>query len=134
MTRCKICLSEHHRADSCPDSTRPLFAQQEPDIPRQAMSQEICRRFNENRCFLRTCKYWHACSLCRGQHTALSCSQQRGAPMHPYGNRGYIRRPVNQVDGVYSVMSCTCNVINSYVWQLTQLHLNRCDSDCDIAR
>ena len=95
-TRCKICLSEHHGADSCPDSTRPLFAQQEPDIPRQATSQEICRRFNENRCFVRTCKYRHACSLCGGQHTALSCGQQRGAPEHPYGNRGDIRRPGNQ--------------------------------------
>ena len=79
-TRCKICLSEHHGADSCPDSTRPLFAQQEPDIPRQATSPEICRRFNENRCFVRTCNYRHACSLYGGQHTALCPAVNNAVP------------------------------------------------------
>ena len=93
-SRCRICLSEHHGTDACPDSTRPLFAHQEPDGQRQAPPQEICRRFNENRCFVRLCKYRHACSTCGAPHPALSCGQ-RNAPENPYGNRA-IRRPAGR--------------------------------------
>eukprot|EP00731_Ephydatia_muelleri_P007126 Em0003g1374a len=93
-SRCKICLSEHHGTDACPDSTRPLFAHQEPDCQRQAPPQEICRQFNENRCFVRLCKYRHACSTCGAPHPALSCGQ-RNAPENPYDNRD-IRRPAGR--------------------------------------
>ena len=85
VARCKVCLSEHHSVDACPDAPRFLLGQ--PDAPASRLSsQEICRRYNEERCFASSCKYRHACSNCSGNHPATNCgpSRARAAPTHPY--------------------------------------------------
>ena len=72
VARCKVCLSEYHSSDACPDAPRFLVGQ--PDAPAsQPSSQEICRRFNEARCFASSCEYRHACSICSGNHPATTC-------------------------------------------------------------
>ena len=83
ITRCRHCLSEFHISESCPE-----FQQQwGPWPPEYAMStvpprcyppgphQEACRKFNENRCFLRRCRYLHICSICSQPHPASFCAE-----------------------------------------------------------
>eukprot|EP00731_Ephydatia_muelleri_P011790 Em0006g684a len=98
-SRCRICLSEHHGTDACPDSTRPLFAHQEPDGQRQAPPQEICRRFNENRCFVRLCKYRHACSTCGAPHPALSSTGHYAYTSHLMQLQSFLPRPEGPTPG-----------------------------------
>ena len=38
---------------------------------------EICRRFNRGDCFLASCKFWHACSVCQQGHPARECPMLR---------------------------------------------------------
>eukprot|EP00731_Ephydatia_muelleri_P014516 Em0008g236a len=98
-TRCRICLSEHHGTDACPDSTRPLFTHQEPDGQRQAPPQKICRRFNENRCFVRLCKYRHAYSTCGAPHPALSSTGHYAYTSHLIQLQSFLPRPEGPTPG-----------------------------------
>ena len=95
-TRCRHCLSEHHATETCPDT--PVFPFAFPQLsmtsaapmgnmtqtrPPLARSGELCRKFNENRCFYRQCKHTHACSVCNGPHPAESCSHNRRGDPYP---------------------------------------------------
>ena len=95
ITRCRHCLSEFHTSESCPE-----FQQQwGPWPPEYAMStvpprfyppgphQEACRKFNENRCFLRRCRYLHVCSICSQPHPASFCAESPTRMRLPHQTR-----------------------------------------------
>ena len=95
ITRCRHCLSEFHTSESCPE-----FQQQwGPWPPEFAMSmvpprfyppgphQEACRKFNENRCFLRRCRYLHVCSICSQPHPASFCAESPTRMRLPHQTR-----------------------------------------------
>lgn len=81
ISRCRHCLSEFHSTEACPElpTAPPPWptpyalgpAQVPPPLP---AAQEICRKFNENRCFVRRCKYRHACLGCGQPHPVALCN------------------------------------------------------------
>ena len=104
IPRCQHCLSEHHSSEVCPDMTQfvlpwglasslqvaegpaqpgisvPLI-QQRPPIPQTHGAQQgICCKFNENRCFMRRCRFLHICSLCFYPHPAVQCPHRAYQP------------------------------------------------------
>ena len=86
LARCSYCLADDHTSAQCSrNPNRPQFLQWLPELwqcqppPRAASpSTEICRRFNEGRCKVSRCKYWHACSTCQGPQTWRECSRSKG--------------------------------------------------------
>ena len=101
-TRCKHCLSEHHMVDMCTDvpafpfvllmvsAPLPMPVPAQPPlcpIPQHPLprSGEVCRKFNENRCFYRQCRHVHACSMCTGPHPFVMCQR---SSRDPYPRRG----------------------------------------------
>ena len=102
-TRCKFCLGENHTFKTCPEmplvqfpvsllpaagaSTLPGSVPNRWPPPPQPIvcSGEVCRRFNEDRCYYKQCRYTHVCSICAGPHPAPSCPQSR---RDPYPRRG----------------------------------------------
>ena len=73
--RCVHCLSEHHISAVCPDTAVfcPPWQFQQQAQPQRQSAIETCRKFNENRCFVRQCKYRHACVMCDQPHPAAEC-------------------------------------------------------------
>ena len=75
-----------------------------PTPPPPPPSQEICRKFNENRCFVRRCKYQHICQGCGHPHPAVFCSSTAGTPRpvqftrdrSPLGQHNRMLRPNRQ--------------------------------------
>ena len=108
IARCLFCLQDDHTATHCPHNpNRPYFGWfpdpaawlaylppthlQQTKPPVQV--QEICRRFNKDRCKHQKCKYRHVCSTCQGAHTAIDC------PSHAQGqgtgrSRSPLRAPI----------------------------------------
>ena len=89
VARCKVCLSEHHGYVACPGAPHLLLGQPEAPSSRHN-GHEICRRFNQERCFTASCKFRHACSNCSGNHPATTCGscRSRATPTHPYPRNG----------------------------------------------
>jgi hypothetical protein len=105
FTRCKFCLGESHTFDVCPEMplvqlpvslvspaaapTPPGLAPSRSPLPQQpiARSGEVCRKYNEDRCYYRQCRHTHVCSTCAGLHPALSCLHSRRDP-YPRKGRG----------------------------------------------
>lgn len=87
VPRCSHCLSEFHAVDACPDL--PRFAMGFPVQPAQSQgythsSQEVCKRFNEERCTFKKCRFRHICSGCRkGSHPVTKCPENRGRVRSP---------------------------------------------------
>ena len=95
--RCRYCLSEHHSTETCPDTPTFPFAfplaptttvpnanpLAQARLPPPVRSGEICRKYNENRCFFRQCKHTHACSICYGTHPAEVCTHNRRGDPYP---------------------------------------------------
>ena len=97
ITRCRHCLSEFHISESCPE-----FQQQwGPWPPEYAMSTVPPRfyppggmqKFNENRCFLRRCRYLHICSICSQPHPASFCAESPTRMRLPHQARDRSPRP-----------------------------------------
>lgn len=91
IPRCKHCLSEHHSAETCslmaqfvspwgvatPPQFSPLqlqtFTPFQPIQGANPPQQEVCRKYNGDRCFMRRCRYLHICSICGYPHPAVFC-------------------------------------------------------------
>ena len=99
LARCSYCLADDHSSTQCSrNPNRPAFPPWLPDLWQfqpppltQAASQETCRRYNEGRCRVGRCKYWHACSGCQGPHPWRECPRNKGklalrgrSPSQPY--------------------------------------------------
>ena len=82
IARCRHCLSEFHAAEACPELPQtPPWPPQYAVGPTQMLPPpwsypEICRKFNENRCYSRRCKYRHSCLNCGHPHPAVVCGNQ----------------------------------------------------------
>ena len=87
IARCKHCLSEYHGSENCPEFSQPLlnttayvvhdsFLNVKPAVLPSA--NEVCRKFNNNRCTHAACKYKHTCLKCGYPHPAVFCGNQRG--------------------------------------------------------
>ena len=106
IVRCRHCLSEYHATEACPDLPHPPALWPTHYLPTSPTAaslppghrQELCRKFNDNRCFIRRCKYVHACSNCGRPHPAALCSStsvpprqlpqgRERSPMHPFQDR-----------------------------------------------
>ena len=91
VPRCRHCLSDTHTTEGCPElgqfhpmwvhpypggpaPVAPPFIHQPPNVV-----PELCRKFNENRCFSKRCRYQHACLNCGHPHPAAFC---RMGPSH----------------------------------------------------
>ena len=87
--RCKQCLSEHHSTETCPDIPRGWPIPNEN--PPARAQQEVCRRYNQERCHSQNCRFQHTCSICSGGHPATRCSrrpaEQRSSPYPRNGSR-----------------------------------------------
>ena len=95
--RCDLCLAASHATKDC-----ALVAEGDPDLPSRlkavesavaAFSQtgglssvdrrlqgpprrtqdEVCRVWNEKRCYFRRCRFRHVCSTCAGNHPVVEC-------------------------------------------------------------
>ena len=90
--RCVHCLSKHHISAVCPDTAVfcPPWQFQQQAQPQRQSAIETCRKFNENRCFVRQCKYRHACVMCDQPHPAAECPRlgQSGRSRSPVRGRG----------------------------------------------
>lgn len=90
--RCSTCASIDHTVRDCPYSaktdlertleavvtacsTRPHASGEITSNP----AQEICRRWNEMRCYFQSCRYRHACLGCGGDHPLKQCSRPQTA-------------------------------------------------------
>lgn len=90
ISRCRHCLSDIHSTEACPElaqlpppwmSPYPLGAMSLPYVSQATgPRQEICRKFNQGRCFMMRCKYTHACLLCGHPHPVIHCGAPAGAP------------------------------------------------------
>ena len=90
ISRCRHCLSDFHPTEACPELTQflpPWFgpypqALAPPTYMGHAIGNgsEICRKFNQGRCFMQRCKYMHTCSNCGHPHPATLCRNGPGAP------------------------------------------------------
>ena len=104
ITRCRHCLSEFHTTEVCPEFQQPWG----PWPPQYAMGmlpprfylpgpqQEPCRKFNENRCFLRRCRYLHICSICGQPHPASFCAESPTRMRFPWQARDRSPRQQHQ--------------------------------------
>ena len=112
IPRCRHCLSEYHSTETCPDFVNLQWTNQ-PAIQTSTSRtylpiagnpvQEICRRYNENRCTYPACKYRHACLNCGLSHPVTACSSspisQRPAPRgrdRSPRDRGHPTRPLGR--------------------------------------
>ncbi len=87
---CVHCLSDDHGAVTCPHNPIPpmLVWNQLPkqlppllrysphpshsSVDRGVPRQEICRKYNENRCRFARCRFRHICQECSGLHPLVS--------------------------------------------------------------
>lgn len=99
VPRCRHCLSEYHPTEACPDFVQfqwPVHFVQgpitQPYPSTSKPSQEICRKYNDNRCSYPACKYRHACLNCGlPGHPVTSCGSHLNFPRS--GPRGRERSP-----------------------------------------
>ena len=111
--RCDLCLAASHVTKDC-----SLSADLDPDLPSRLKAVEsavvafaqsgsggserqlkrrphddICRVFNEKRCYFRRCRYCHVCLGCTGAHPLIDCPLKQNAgsvrpvshqQQHPY--------------------------------------------------
>ena len=109
ISRCRHCLSDNHTAEACPELVQSLppwmglYPYGAPPHPYTSVqsanpTQEICRKFNENRCFMRKCKYAHVCLNCGHPHPAALCGST-GGPPRVWQTRGRERSPPPQYQG-----------------------------------
>ena len=111
--RCDLCLAASHVTKDC-----SLSADLDPDLPSRLKAVEsavvafaqsgsggserqlqrrphddICRVFNEKRCYFRRCRYRHVCLGCTGAHPLIDCPLKQNAgsvrpvshqQQHPY--------------------------------------------------
>jgi len=92
IPKCRHCLSEHHTSEACALMTQfmvpwglasPLQYQGQTFQPVQGPNttlQEVCRKFNADRCFMRRCKFLHICSICSCPHPAVLCPRSGTRP------------------------------------------------------
>ena len=95
IPRCVFCLQEDHVGRYCPKNPNKAYLNWYPDqqtwqppashpippmqpmqpvqTPRQGLPQELCRRFNENKCRFPRCRYQHACKGCGAPHPWTAC-------------------------------------------------------------
>lgn len=84
IPRCHICLSDTHPTHQCPSNPNLLtgFGWQDTRLAPTAQwhtrstppnRPEICRNYNENRCFHPKCRYIHVCLECSYPHPYASC-------------------------------------------------------------
>ena len=93
IARCSYCLQDDHSAPLCPrNPNRPLvswfpdpsaWAGQPPQAAafrpppqRSDPRQEACRRYNQGKCKLDTCRFAHVCSSCQGLHPVQDCPRR----------------------------------------------------------
>ena len=98
IPRCEVCLQDDHQASHCPQNQdRPWWAwspstgptgpppSQQGTLPKPPRKPtEVCRRFNEGRCRLTSCRYIHTCKECGGDHPAMHCSRARQRNRSPH--------------------------------------------------
>ncbi len=98
IPRCSLCLQDDHQANVCPQNrdqpwwvwpfgSGPAGPPQGnqgtlPRTPRKAA--DVCRRFNEGRCRLPSCRYVHACKECGGDHPSMHCGRTRPRARSPH--------------------------------------------------
>ena len=87
IARCRHCLSKFHATEACPElsGTLPLWPTPYPAGPSQVLAppqplQEICRKFNQNNCLMRRCRYLHACLGYGHPHPVILCNTPPGNP------------------------------------------------------
>ena len=94
IARCRHCLSKFHTSEGCPEFQQlwgpwpPEYAMgvAPPRFYPPGPHQEACRKFNENRCFLRRCRYLHICSICSQPHPASFCTESPTRMRLPYSH------------------------------------------------
>ena len=105
-------LLEFHTTEVCPEFQQP-WAQWPPEyamgmLPPRFYSpgpqQEPCRKFNENRSFLRWCRYLRICSICGQPHPASFCAESPTRMRFPRQARD--RSPRQQHH--WSLLKCGC--------------------------
>ena len=82
------CLSDAHSSSACvlePTlGTGPTNrASRQPNQP----SQEVCRKYNADRCHHPRCQYSHICQRCSDQHPWTQCPKNRQKPAPEQRNR-----------------------------------------------
>ena len=97
--RCKQCLSEHHSTETCPDILRgwPLPNENPP----ARAQQEVCRRYNQERC-----------------HSRIVDSSTPAASV-----QGVIQRPGALGGQLSSDLALTCATAAAQKWALNRGHL-----------
>ena len=90
ISSCRHCLSNNHVTEACPE-LMPVFPSwigpyplgapllPYPTLQTPNLSQEVCRKFNDNRCFIQKCKYAHVCLNCSRPHPAVLCGNFAGS-------------------------------------------------------
>ena len=106
--RCELCFSATHASCQCPLTSDPdpelpsrlravetavvsLATRRQLDVrasgPARVGSQDVCRLYNSNRCFFRSCRFRHVCSGSEAAHPATACVRPSGtdnaAPQPP---------------------------------------------------
>ena len=104
IPRCLHCLSEDHTPAVCPFNPNPpvldwfhnpqhLMASapsiqqtlpQVPTLGRGSSRREICRNFNQDRCYLARCRFLHMCTECNGAHPSSHCPTKATPPGRPF--------------------------------------------------
>ena len=101
IARCSYCLQDDHSASACPRNPNRPFLGWYPDVstwpaamhgppqrlPLGGPTQEVCRRFNEQKCKFARCKYGHVCLQCGGPHPRRECTQRSRSrsPLRSHG-------------------------------------------------
>ena len=100
IPRCTYCLQDDHTGQYCPKNPNGPWSGWFPDPstwqsaagmqtplpppaappPRQSLSAEICRRFNEGRCRQQRCRYAHTCRDCGAPHPSVACPSNQTRP------------------------------------------------------
>ncbi len=98
IPRCAVCLMDDHQAHNCPQGSNqswlgwpgnllpwglPQMAPAPGSSRPSRRSNEVCRRFNEGRCRMPTCRYVHTCTACGGEHPAIQCGRVRQRDRSP---------------------------------------------------
>ena len=84
IPRCHVCLSDTHSANQCPSNPIPFtsIGWQDTRLTPTAhwhtrstpqSRSEVCRNYNENRCFHPKCRYVHVCLECSYPHPYVHC-------------------------------------------------------------
>ena len=96
ILRCHHCLSKIHSSAACPMNPNMFGLVPQFPVPmeeagpstaatsRPPGKQEICCRFNEERCRYHQCKYLHICTECFYPHPATSCLRSPPAAARAY--------------------------------------------------